>query len=156
MRRLPPSRETLAFGSLAAVLLTLGALFRTAESVAECMSGNSVKCFECNSREDFRCNDPFNWTTLPPVEDCTGCCVKMVQEIGTQKEFIRRTCTNYIEINLFIVDHVCMKEKRGKGKACYCETNECNGAVEILHLPQWSLLVLALAIPSIRASMESF
>ncbi|XP_040571009.1 UPAR/Ly6 domain-containing protein qvr isoform X1 [Lepeophtheirus salmonis] len=135
-------------------LLLFGILFTKVESVAECMSGNSVKCFECNSREDFRCNDPFNWTTLPLVEDCTGCCVKMVQDIGTEKEFVRRTCTNYIEINLFIVDHVCMKEKRGKGKACYCETNECNGTIKYLR-PNEGLLPLSLLFLTLVSAISS-
>eukprot|EP00096_Caligus_rogercresseyi_P012385 TRINITY_DN5164_c0_g1_i2.p1 TRINITY_DN5164_c0_g1~~TRINITY_DN5164_c0_g1_i2.p1 ORF type:complete len:151 (-),score=27.08 TRINITY_DN5164_c0_g1_i2:838-1290(-) len=150
MRRLPPSRETLAFGSLAAVLLTLGALFRTAESVAECMSGNSVKCFECNSREDFRCNDPFNWTTLPPVEDCTGCCVKMVQEIGTQSAILKRTCTTHIRINFFMVGHVCMSESNNRGHMCFCEADLCNGACSLLPSAATSMLSILLAWKSSR------
>ncbi|CAB4065852.1 unnamed protein product [Lepeophtheirus salmonis] len=88
------------------------------------------------------------------VEDCTGCCVKMVQDIGTEKEFVRRTCTNYIEINLFIVDHVCMKEKRGKGKACYCETNECNGTIKYLR-PNEGLLPLSLLFLTLVSAISS-
>ena len=45
-----------------------------------------------------------------------------------EDEKIRRSCTDDIDINLFLVDHVCMSEGGGKGKMCYCKQNECNGA----------------------------
>jgi len=96
--------------------------------VAECMSGNKIKCFECNSYDDPRCVDPFNWTTIPPRKLCEGCCVKIVQGINTAEMKIRRGCTDDLEINLFIVDHVCMSEGGGKGRMCFCEENECNSS----------------------------
>ena len=46
-----------------------------------------IECFECNSWDDPRCHDPFNYTIhdehMPEIKMCEGCCVKMVQFIGT-------------------------------------------------------------------------
>ena len=79
-----------------------------------------------------RCFDPFNFTLhiedMPDTMQCDGCCVKLVQHRGTGEgetvshlvynlspdyENVRRTCTDKIDINLFMVDHVCMTEGGG-------------------------------------------
>jgi len=111
------------------ILLFLSCLcFGYAHAVAECTSGNSLSCFHCNSHVDPFCADPFNWTTLPPVKECDGCCVKIVQHIDTPNWKVRRGCTDNLDINMFMVDHVCMSEGGGKGKMCFCEDDECNAA----------------------------
>lgn len=135
--------------SLVMVFLTLG----HAQAVAECMSGGRVRCFECNSHTDPSCGDPFNWSMpLPPVNNCEGCCVKMVQGIGTPDMKIRRGCTDDIDINMFMVDHVCMSEGGGKGRMCFCEENECNGAVSPNSSPATALLA-AMAIWAVMAAL---
>ena len=89
-----------------------------------------LNCFSCNSWSDPRCHDPFNWTSriedMPPIVQCEGCCVKLVRNIGTPLLSVRRTCTDDLDINLFMVDHVCMTEGGGKGRMCFCQEDDCN------------------------------
>ena len=49
-------------------------------------------------------------STMPSTRECDGCCVKMVHFIGTEHYHIRRTCTDNLEINFFMVNHGCMTE----------------------------------------------
>jgi len=105
--------------------------FGYTQAVAECMSGSKVKCFDCNSYDDYRCADPFNWTTPPPLKQCEGCCVKIVQGIDTPKHNIRRDCIQAIQINYFMVDQVCMSESNRRGFLCFCNDHQCNSATSI-------------------------
>ena len=63
------------------------------------IDNGDIRCFECNSMEDARCHDPFNYSVytheMPPTQTCKGCCVKMVQFIGTGN--------GYIMLSLFVV-----------------------------------------------------
>jgi len=68
---------------------------------------------------------------MPPTKECEGCCVKMVQFIGTEHYSITRTCTDNLEINFFMVNHGCMTEGHRHGHMCFCEEDECNAAPSI-------------------------
>jgi hypothetical protein len=56
---------------------------------------------------------------------------------------VRRGCTDDLDINYFMVDHVCMTEGGGRGKMCFCEENECNAAVSFDGRSSGGLLALA-------------
>ncbi|XP_042217426.1 uncharacterized protein LOC121863034 isoform X2 [Homarus americanus] len=53
----------------------------------------NVMCYECSSWTHPLCDDPFNFTLSaekgPPFASCDGCCVKLVQNIGTH--YVDRT-----------------------------------------------------------------
>ncbi|KAG7171446.1 quiver-like [Homarus americanus] len=52
------------------------------------MYTGNVMCYECSSWTHPLCDDPFNFTLSaekgPPFASCDGCCVKLVQNIGTR------------------------------------------------------------------------
>jgi len=136
--------------------LTLSFLVgRSSQAGGDCMSGNEIDCFECNSWDDPRCHDPWNWTypksTMPPTKPCEGCCVKMVQFIGTEHYSITRTCTDNLEINFFMVNHGCMTEGHRHGHMCFCEEDECNtgSRVSAQHY-LLSLLLLSILVYILR------
>ena len=63
------------------------------------IADSEIQCFECNSFDDPRCHDPFNYNytnkeAMPDTAPCNGCCVKMVQFIGTGTEKICESRAN--------------------------------------------------------------
>jgi len=103
-----------------------------------CAVRGQIQCYECSSWLTPGCSDPFNFSLpaeqLPPAEECDGCCVKLVQHLGTPFETVRRTCTDRVRIKLFVVDHVCMREGNGLGHMCFCEEDLCNSALPLSSL----------------------
>ena len=68
---------------------------------------------------------------------------KLYEYSLSEYESVRRTCTDEIDINLFMVDHVCMTEGGKDGIMCFCEENRCNGANTNTYTRHTGLLFLA-------------
>uniref|UniRef100_T1K6M4 UPAR/Ly6 domain-containing protein qvr n=1 Tax=Tetranychus urticae TaxID=32264 RepID=T1K6M4_TETUR len=143
------------------LILTCLILPKITSAEEECLK-KKIWCYDCSTETNPKCGDPFN-ISLVRGEDkdvtltqCEGCCIKIVKKKDTPQQIIQRTCTGKIQINLFMVDHVCMEESDGKGHMCFCESDACNSTFKIQVNPLYLGLVLLIHISSHLFNADSF
>ncbi|KAL3224677.1 hypothetical protein MRX96_026472 [Rhipicephalus microplus] len=134
---------------------SLFATFTCVLAEEECLNSR-IQCYDCNSEQEPRCRDPFNHSeeNLPTLRECQGCCVKIVKRHGKHDQEVRRTCTERLQINMFLVDHVCMYESGGGGHMCFCESDACNSAPTAANSTASSLMVVLLLL--LLATVQRF
>ncbi len=91
-------------------------------------------CYQCDSRVDDYCGDPFKMNRANRTVECADYCVKFFHFDGTSTNdtFIRRGClTDYFLYRLSKID-VCYRHATGTnfsiGRFCMCAKEMCNRA----------------------------
>ncbi|CAF1145507.1 unnamed protein product [Rotaria magnacalcarata] len=91
-------------------------------------------CYQCDSRVDDYCGDPFKVHRANRTVECSDYCVKFFHFDGksTNDTFVRRGClTDYFLYRLSKID-VCYRHTTGSnftiGRFCMCAKEMCNRA----------------------------
>jgi hypothetical protein len=91
-----------------------------------------IQCFECDSRYDARCGEPFNLTSSSGMMIyCDDLCVKLKHKFNGQFYYIR-SCADQFKRILIKKTDVCYANRLKDGSnLCFCDQEYCNGAVSI-------------------------
>lgn len=105
-------------------------------------------CYQCDSRVDDYCGDPFKLHRANRTVECADYCVKFFHFDGpsTNDTFIRRGCLNDYFLHRLSKIDVCYRHTTGSnftmGRFCMCAKEMCNGSskshssfIDLLILP---------------------
>lgn len=91
-------------------------------------------CYQCDSRVDVGCGDPFKMHQANRTVECADYCVKFFHSEGLSANdtFVKRGClTDYVLYRLSKID-VCYRHATGTnftiGRFCMCGKEMCNGS----------------------------
>ncbi|CAF0915307.1 unnamed protein product [Didymodactylos carnosus] len=105
-------------------------------------------CYQCDSRTDDYCRDPFDMRRANRTLECADYCVKFLHydNMTNNGVFIRRGCVNdYLLYRLSKID-VCYKHTTSstfaQGRFCMCAKEMCN--IGISHNQSKLLLIIIL------------
>jgi hypothetical protein len=112
-----------------------------------------VECFECDSRFDSRCGDPFNLTRetgtkpplcfefqainltvmiffylLGPVKYCNDLCFKLKHKVGDKYYYIRSCADTLKKLYIKKTDVCYLTRSKDDGHLCFCDQELCNDA----------------------------
>lgn len=88
-----------------------------------------IECYECDSRFDPRCGDPFNLTRdTGSLIYCDDLCVKLKHKFGNQFYYIRSCADTFKKLYIKKTD-VCYSTRiKEGGNLCFCDHELCNSA----------------------------
>ncbi|XP_064457755.1 UPAR/Ly6 domain-containing protein crok-like [Ornithodoros turicata] len=140
--------------------------FVTALSLCLCLllgTGSAIKCWECNSRADPRCEDPFDNTTLP-ISECKArslihypgleatMCRKIRQKVYGSWRFIRSCAFLGVPGEGTYDENYCLMRTGTYDvfvETCTCNSKDgCNPAPRT-RATAWLLLSLGAVVPGI-------
>ena len=110
-------------------------------------------CYQCDSRVDDYCGDPFKISSANRTVECADYCVKFFHFDGptSNDTFIRRGCLNDYFLHRLSKIDVCYRHATGTnfslGRFCMCAKEMCNRAASnepfsIIYLIGFQLLLL--------------
>ncbi|XP_014674087.1 PREDICTED: protein quiver-like [Priapulus caudatus] len=117
----------------------------------------TMECYYCDSEVSKGCADPFNFSYVGRSirkDVCEkGCCIKWVENEGTDRQKITRSCTSspYMHFNMQIAP-TCMMDSSKSGFVCLCSNKLCNSAHG--RLQDWhSSVVLSIVVALIVGTL---
>ena len=109
-----------------------------------------IQCYECDSRYEPRCGEPFNLTQSSGlVIGCDDLCVKLKHKFNGNFFYIRSCADQFKRIHIKKTDVCYSTRLKDGGNLCFCDQEFCNHATRARKcFTLTSVLVLASLVAS--------